>query len=159
MKKILLRLLHNFQNDFNDSRYWHRRLYIQNRKGIKSYIYLLLVRRTESKKCANTGTGLVGNCCIFQGRPWLTHGLNGIVIARNVRIGKNVTILQHVTIAESNKYKTTIIEDDVLIGAGAVILNNVRIGKGSKIGANAVVTKDVPPNSIAIGVPARIVEK
>lgn len=46
-----------------------------------------------------------------------------------------------------------------MIGAGAVILNNVRIGAGAKIGANAVVTCDVPPGSTAVGVPARIIKK
>jgi len=90
---------------------------------------------------------------------WLPHGLNGIIIARNCRIGKNVSIFQHVTIAESNKRKTTIIEDGAMLGAGAVILNNVHIGKGAKIGANAVVTCDVPDYATAIGVPAKIIEK
>ena len=125
--------------------------------GAFSNLFLLLVRRIESKKCSSTGTGPVGDCCMFLGKPRLLHGLNGIIIARNVQIGSNVTILQHVTIEEADKNKTTIIEDDVLIGAGAVILNNVRIGKGAKIGANAVVTKDVPQGSIAVGVPAKII--
>lgn len=53
----------------------------------------------------------------------------------------------------------TIIEDDVRIGAGAVILNNPHIGKGAKIGANAVVIGDVPAGSTAVGVPARIIIK
>lgn len=76
-----------------------------------------------------------------------------------MKIGNNVTIFQHVTIAESDKYKTTVIEDNVRIGAGAVILNNVRIGSGAKIGANAVVTHDVPSCATAVGVPARIINK
>lgn len=132
---------------------------MSRRGGVKTFLYLLIIRRIEAKKCASTGTGKVGNCCVFEGKPWLPHGLNGIIIARNVRIGKHVTIYQHVTIAESNKLRTTIIEDNVTIGAGAVILNNVRIGNGAKIGANAVVTKDVPPHSTAIGVPAKIINK
>ena len=89
----------------------------------------------------------------------MPHGLNGIIIARNVKIGKNVTIYQHVTIAESNRCKYTIVEDDVMIGAGAVILNNVKIGKGAKIGANAVVTINVPPGATAVGVPAKIIKQ
>ena len=51
----------------------------------------------------------------------------------------------------------TVIEDDVVIGAGAVIMNNVHIGKGAKIGANAVVLQDVPENMTAVGVPAKII--
>lgn len=99
-----------------------------------------------------------GDCCIIDSPLIMPHGMIGIVLARNVRIGKNVTINQHVTIAESDKSKTTVIEDDVMIGAGAVILNNVRIGKGAKIGANAVVTKDVPEGATSVGVPAKIIK-
>ena len=57
----------------------------------------------------------------------LPHGLCGIVIARNAKIGTNVAIYQHVTIAESDKQKMTVIEDNVMIGAGAMILNNAHI--------------------------------
>ncbi|ERA52031.1 Serine acetyltransferase [Corynebacterium diphtheriae DSM 43988] len=46
------------------------------------------------------------------------------------------------------------VEDDVVIGAGAKVLGPITIGKGSAIGANAVVTKDVPANHIAVGIPA-----
>lgn len=122
--------------------------------GVISKILLMYVRRIEAKKCSTTGTGLVGNCCIMDGPVVLPHGLAGIVIARNVHIGRGVAIFQHVTIAECDKRKTTIIEDNVSIGAGAVILNNVRIGKGAKIGANAVVVRDVPAGATAVGVPA-----
>lgn len=146
-----------FQNDFNEKKYWKRRLYIQKRGGAISRMLMLLVRRTEAKKLSNTGTGLIGNCCIIESPIYLPHGLNGIIIARNVRIGKNVAIYQHVTIAESDPLKMTIIEDDVMIGAGAVIMNNVVIGKGAKIGANAVVLCDVPSGATAVGVPARII--
>ena len=54
---------------------------------------------------------------------------------------------------------TPIIEDDVMIGCGACILGGVKIGKGAKIGANAVVLKDVPAGSIAVGIPAKIIIK
>ena len=83
----------------------------------------------------------------------------GVVFGRNIKIGKNVTINQHVTIAEADKTKLTIIEDNVMIGAGAVILNNAHIGKGAKIGANAVVLHDVPAYTTAVGNPARIIKK
>lgn len=119
----------------------------------------MYLRHIESKKCSATGLGLMHNCCIIDGPVDFPHGLAGVIIARNVRIGSGVTIFQHVTIAESNKNKTTIIEDNVRIGAGAVILNNPRIGKGAKIGANAVVVSDVPAGSTAVGVPARILIK
>ena len=52
-----------------------------------------------------------------------------------------------------------VIEDDVWVGTGAVITKGVRIGKGSVIGANSVVTRDVPPYSIAAGAPAKVIRK
>ncbi|MCB1349551.1 MAG: hypothetical protein KDK11_13260, partial [Maritimibacter sp.] len=52
-----------------------------------------------------------------------------------------------------------VIGDDVDIGAGAVILGDVKIGRGARIGANAVVVKDIPSGAIAVGVPARILER
>ncbi len=68
-------------------------------------------------------------------------------------------IYQHVTIAEEDKNKTTVIEDGVMIGAGAVILKNVHIGKNAKIGANAVVVCDIPEGATAVGAPAKIIER
>ena len=126
--------------------------------NFSNYLRLLYIRRTESKKCSTTGTGLPDNCCIFDGQPVLPHGLASIIIARNVKIGKNVTICQHVTIVQSNPKKTTIIEDGVLIGAGAVIQNNPHIGKNVKIGCNSVVLNDVPDNCTVAGIPAKIIK-
>lgn len=158
-KQALIKWIHSYQSDFNEEKYWRRRLYLQNKGGLKSKYYVIYCRRIEAKKNATTGIGLPGNCCKIKGKIWFPHGLCGIVIARNVRIGLGVTIFQHVTIAESNKYKYTIIQDNVVIGAGAVILNNVTIGKDAKIGANAVVICDVPDGATAVGVPARIIKK
>jgi acetyltransferase-like isoleucine patch superfamily enzyme len=50
-----------------------------------------------------------------------------------------------------------VIEDDVWLGGGAVVLDGVRIGRGAVVGAGAVVTQDIPPYAIAVGVPARVV--
>ena len=150
--------LHWYQFDMNYPLYWKLRLGLQSGGGIINYCKLLYVRHLEAKRNSTTGTGMSGDCCIIDSPLIMPHGMIGIVLARNVRIGKNVTINQHVTIAESDKSKTTVIEDDVMIGAGAVILNNVRIGKGAKIGANAVVTKDVPEGATSVGVPAKIIK-
>lgn len=125
--------------------------------GVKFKMAVLLCRRIEAKKCSSTGTGPKENCCLLKGPLILPHGLCGIIIARNVEIGEHVAIYQHVTIAESNRYKKTIIEDHVIIGAGAVLLNNPHIGEGAKIGANAVVLTDVPAYATAVGCPARII--
>ena len=113
----------------------------------------------RSKKICTTGLSLKDSCCYIESPLVLHHGLAGIIIAPNVHIGKNVTIFQHVTICKDNPEKMTYIDDNVIIGAGAVIMNNVHIGAGAKIGANSVVMCDVPANATAVGIPARIIQK
>ena len=87
-----------------------------------------------------------------------------MVIGDGVKIGKNVIIYQNVTIggarigdAKQSSYPE--IGEGVVIFAGAVIVGKIKIGKGSVIGANAVITRDIPDNSVAAGVPARIVKE
>lgn len=81
----------------------------------------------------------------------------GIVVHSRAVIGDRVTIGQNVTIGgRSGLHEVPVIEDDVEIGAGACVLGPIRIGRGARIGANAVVLQDVPPGAIAVGVPARI---
>lgn len=148
----MMGVLYNFQTKFNEKSYWKKREYCQNHNNLISHLFLINLRRIENTQCANTGLGLgiPGKpMCRIDGKLNLPHRLNGITIARNVVIGKNVTIHQHVTIAEDDSTKETIIEDNVVIGAGAVILNNVHIGKGAKIGANAVVTKNIPGGGVS----------
>jgi len=92
---------------------------------------------------------------------YLPHPV-GIVIGSGVRIGRNCHILQGVTLGgaggKSRADGTTQprVGDNVLIGAGAKILGPVDIGNGVRIGANAVVTRDLPDNCTAVGIPARI---
>ncbi|KUK46200.1 MAG: Serine acetyltransferase, partial [Anaerolinea thermophila] len=92
---------------------------------------------------------------------FIDHGM-GVVIGETSIIGKNVTIFHGVTLggvsAEKGKRHPTI-EDEVVIGAGAKILGNITIGSCSRIGANAVVVKDVPCDSVVVGVPGHIVHK
>lgn len=73
----------------------------------------------------------------------------------------NNSLLKDNEYVKNNLIKTesVVIEDDVWIGAGAIILPGVRIGKESIIGAGAVVTKDIPEKVIVAGVPARIIKK
>lgn len=147
-KGSIIPFLYSFQTRFNEKLYWKRRFYCQNHKtGILKILYLILLRRTEASMCADTGLGLntpESPMSRISSPLNLPHRLNGIVIGRNVIIGDNVTIYQHVTIAEADPSKKTIIGDNVMIGAGAVILRNVVIGNNVKIGANAVVLNDIP---------------
>jgi serine O-acetyltransferase len=70
----------------------------------------------------------------------------GVVIGRGTTVGRNVRIFQNVTLGSSRRGDYPTIGDDVTIYAGAVISGDITIGSGSIIGANAVVTTDVPPN-------------
>lgn len=87
----------------------------------------------------------------------LNHLGMGIIINPDCVIGNNVRINQHVTLGGTGDKGCPIVEDDVYIGAGAKVLGGVRLGKGARIGANAVVLCDVPEGATAVGVPAKIV--
>ncbi len=89
---------------------------------------------------------------------FIDHGA-GVVIGETAEIGNNVLIYQGVvfggTSSERAKRHPTV-ADDVVIGAGAVLLGPIQIGHDAKIGAGSVVIRDVPPGKTVVGVPARI---
>ncbi|MDY0195435.1 MAG: serine O-acetyltransferase [Sulfurovaceae bacterium] len=94
-------------------------------------------------------------------RVFIDHGV-GIVIGETAVIEDDVLIYQQVTLGgvslEKGKRHPTI-KSGTVIGAGAKILGNIIVGNNVKIGANSVVVKNVPDNSTAIGIPARIIAK
>jgi len=94
-------------------------------------------------------------------RVFIDHGV-GIVIGETAVVEDDVLIYQQVTLGgvslEKGKRHPTI-KSGTVIGAGAKILGNIIIGNNVKIGANSVVVKNVPDNSTAIGIPARIIAK
>jgi serine O-acetyltransferase len=84
----------------------------------------------------------------------------GVVVHSRAAIGRNVVIYQNVTVGVAHESDSAPrIGDGVLVGAGAVILGPVVIGRGAKIGANSVVLADVPDWSTVVGVPARVVRR
>ena len=107
-----------------------------------------MITQIEIHPAASIGSGL-----------FIDHG-SGVVIGETCEIGNDVTILQGVTLGgtgkEAGKRHPTI-EDGVSIGTGAKVLGGFTVGAGSKIGANAVVLRDVTPNSTVVGVPGRVV--
>jgi serine O-acetyltransferase len=94
--------------------------------------------------CDSIGAGLV-----------VSHG-NGTILAAK-EIGRNCWVHHEVTVGWTYGGGQPTIGDDVFIGAGAKILGELSIGNGAKIGANAVVIRDVPDGATAVGVPARII--
>jgi serine O-acetyltransferase len=94
-------------------------------------------------------------------RFFIDHGM-GVVIGETAVIGDDVLIYQGVTLGgtglEKGKRHPTI-GSNIVIGAGAKVLGNITIGDNSYIGSNAVVIKDVPPNSTVVGVPGRITKQ
>ncbi len=94
-------------------------------------------------------------------RLFIDHGV-GVVIGETAIIGNDVLIYQQVTLGgvsltKGKRHPT--IEDNVVIGAGAKILGDIIIGQNSKVGANSVVVKNVPPDCTAIGIPARVIQR
>ena len=95
---------------------------------------------------------------------FIDHGM-GVVIGETSEIGDNVTIYHMATLGgiapsinsdgQRNIKRHPTIEDDVVIGSGAQVLGPVRIGRCAKIGANAVITKDVPEKAVMVGIPAK----
>ena len=93
-------------------------------------------------------------------RVFIDHGM-GVVIGETAVINDDCTLYHGVTLGGTswNKGKRhPTLEQGVVIGAGAKVLGPITIGKGAKIGSNAVVVKDVPDNATAVGIPARILE-
>ena len=95
---------------------------------------------------------------------FIDHGM-GVVIGETSDIGDNVTIYHMATLGgispsinsddqrETTRHPT--LQDNVVVGSGAQVLGPITIGKNAKIGANAVVTKDVPENGVMVGIPAK----
>ena len=95
---------------------------------------------------------------------FIDHGM-GVVIGETSEIGDNVTIYHGVTLGgispsiDSDKQRNTkrhpTLKNNVVVGSGAQILGPITVGENAKVGANAVVTKDVPDNAVMVGIPAK----
>ena len=89
----------------------------------------------------------------------LDHG-TGLVIGETAVVGDNVSLLQNVTLGgtgKSDEDRHPKIGNGVLIGAGAKVLGNIKVGDCSRIGAGSVVLKEVPPRVTVAGVPAKVI--
>lgn len=107
-----------------------------------------------------TGIEIHPGAFIGQGL-FIDHGM-GVVIGETAEIGSDVTLYHGVTLggtslAKGKRHPT--LGDRVVVGAGAKILGAITVGDDSRIGANAVVVKPVPPNSVVVGIPGQVVAR
>ncbi|RWZ59098.1 serine acetyltransferase [Halobacillus fulvus] len=135
----------------------NKRMLTKNKytKKVYSAIITLLLNKKGS---------YIGGGAKFLNKPFFPHGINGVLISSGAVIGENAVIFHQVTIG-SNTLKDSkgkgapIIGGNCYIGAGAKIIGNVNIGNNVRIGANCVVVKDIPDNSVVVNQQSRIIQK
>lgn len=133
--------------------WWHRVTHRLNRAG-----FVWLARRISQVVRHYTGIEIHPGATIGPGF-FIDHGM-GVVIGETTIIGRDVTLYQGVTLGGTGKEhgkRHPTIEDNVVVGVGATVLGSITIGRGSKVGAGAVVIQDVPQDCTVVGVPGRIV--
>jgi serine O-acetyltransferase len=131
---------------------WHRVAHRLWRRGwLTTARFLSHVARfltgIEIHPAAKLGAGL-----------FIDHGM-GVVIGETSEVGENVTLLQGVTLGGTSlrrEKRHPTLGNNVVVGAGAKIIGAFKIGDGSRIGAGSVVVREVPPNSVVVGVPGRV---
>lgn len=121
-------------------------------RKLLSFIYKFLY------KCVQIVTGIELPCEVEVGSNFVIDHFGGIVISGYAKFGDNCRIRNGVVVGLANIDEpcAPVIGNNVDIGAGAKVLGKINVGDNVLIGANAVVIKDVPSNSIAVGVPAQI---
>jgi serine O-acetyltransferase len=90
---------------------------------------------------------------------FIDHGM-GVVIGETAEVGENVTLYQGVTLGGTSlkrEKRHPTLERNVVVGAGSAILGAITIGEGTRVGGGSVVVKDVPPNSVVVGVPGKVI--
>lgn len=139
--------IYYFERGFRFS-FWFR---LSNVNGFIGLVSKIILHHLQSKFGI-----LIHSSTKIGGGLYLGHG-NGVVINPTSIIGKNVTLSQFLSIG-SNKGEAAVIGDNVYIAPHVSIIENVKIGENSTIGAGTVVNKDIPSNSIAVGVPAKVIK-
>lgn len=131
---------------------------------ISHYLYLkkhyFLARYLSEKAKRKTGIEIHPGAIIGK-NLFIDHGF-GVVIGETTIIGDNVTIYHDVTLGATGKEigkRHPTIENNVMIGTGAKILGNIKVGENSKVGAGAVVLKNVKKNCTVVGIPSKEVSK
>lgn len=133
--------------------WWHRVTHRLHRSG-----HTWLARYISQRVRRRTGIEIHPGATIGD-RFFIDHGM-GVVIGETTIIGSDVTLYQGVTLGGTGKEhgkRHPTIEDFVVVGVGATVLGNITIGRGSRVGAGAVVISDVPATCTVVGIPGRVV--
>ena len=138
----------------NNMQHFLRRYRIQKKKGRDGIVHDILTFLLS--RSAHRHGGYIGPDTVIKNNLSLPHGLHGVFISRYAQIGENCCIYQNVTIGEIDR-KAPVIGNNCLIGAGAVIIGDIRIGDNVKIGAGAVVNTNVPDNYTVVSQPMRMI--
>lgn len=131
--------------------YWNMRTKAKTSKNpIVAKYYYEKHRRWMEKNCAGIALGAE-----FASVPVFPHGVTGIFVSEGAKIGKDCVIFHQVTIGSnmlpgSPGHGSPTLGDNVYIGCGAKIIGSVKIGNNVRIGANCVVTRDVPDNATVV---------
>lgn len=161
IKNILKDIIRHFTNKyvlFKFKSIWNVKEYI-NKNNLKGGIYTSFYIDYFNKL-----NSYIGIDTSFKNTPYFPHGIRGIFISNDAKIGKNAIIFQGVTIGsntliDSKNSGSPTIGDNVYIGAGAKIIGNIKIGNNVRIGANAVVVTDIPDDSVVVMNKPRIIVK
>jgi acetyltransferase-like isoleucine patch superfamily enzyme len=114
-------------------------------------------RTTIQRRCTVNGTTRIGRDCILAPNVFISSGAHPFRVVPHLAIREQERYLGKTLASSGVQDRAVWIQDDCWIGVNAVVCPGVTIGKGSVVGANAVVTRDVMPYSIVAGVPARVI--
>lgn len=159
LKSVMFALLHPFLRVYIKLRYgdyWALKERLQRKPSP-------MLRQAYEKYFMKYGS-YVGIGSKIAGRPYFPHGCVGVFISNDAVIGRDAVIFQQVTIGsntlpDSKRPGSPTVGDGAYIGAGAKLIGGITVGDHCRIGANAVVYEDMPPHSVALCAPTRIVRK
>ena len=159
VKAAIFALLHPFLRVYIKLRfgdYWALKEHLQRRPSP-------LLRQAYEKYFMGYGR-YVGVDSKIAGRPYFPHGCVGVFISNDAVIGRDAVIFQQVTIGsntlpDSKRPGSPVIGDGVYLGAGAKVIGGITVGDCCRVGANAVVVRDLPPHSVAVCAPTQVIQK
>ena len=159
VKAVIFALLHPFLRVYIKLRfgdYWALKEHLQRRPSP-------LLRQAYEKYFMGYGS-YVGVDSKIAGRPYFPHGCVGVFISNDAVIGRDAGIFQQVTIGsntlpDSKRPGSPVIGDGVYLGAGAKVIGGITVGDCCRVGANAVVVRDLPPHSVAVCAPTQVIQK